>query len=152
MILLSQHLLDKNNPHDVKALKSINNVGNIEDNSPPVTNIDLFSNTETIDFTPKVDTNNISVDLADKSVSTQKLQDLAVSTSKIANDSITTQKLNVNWIGNGGVTIEEKKDPNVNTITISSSNITQNLQITSGITPPVAINPGTYKNIRPISS
>jgi len=148
--LLSQHLLDKNNPHEIKALKSINGVGNIDD-LPPVTNIDLLSNTETIDFNPSPNVSGgISVDLADNSVSTQKLQDLSVSTPKIANDSVTTQKLNVNWIGNGGISIQENKDPNKNTITISSSNISKNLQITSGVIERIKIDPGKYTILGPI--
>jgi len=153
--LLSEHLLDKNNPHDVSAeqigsLKSINNVGNISNSSSPITNINFTSNNETIDIVPQSNKNNISIDLANNSVSAQKLQDSSVTTSKIVNDSITTQKLKVNWIGNNGISILENKDPNVNTIIISSSNVSrEDWQIKSGVIPFIKIEAGKYRILGP---
>ena len=63
--LLCDHVADFHNPHhttaaDVKALQSVNNVGNVE-GLPHVSNIDLVSSNSTIQINPQPDSQRIDI-------------------------------------------------------------------------------------------
>jgi len=121
--LLGIHIADSDNPHQttaeqVKALKSINNVGNVEDAETHVSNVNLVSPDNTVDIDPVAPENddpkiNIKIIPADEddieSVSTETdagsstrfargdhVHDLApgvVTEDKIDTNAVTTDKI-----------------------------------------------------------
>lgn len=104
--LLSGHLTDFENPHkvtaeQVKALMSVNEVGNAEDKAW-VGNINLESGDDTIGISPKVSDDKIDLKLNENSVDRQHITVNAVTEDKIAKDAVISEK-----IKNGAVTAEK---------------------------------------------
>ena len=104
--LLSGHLTDFENPHkvdskQVKALMSVNEVGNEEDKEW-VKNINLESEDGTIGITPKDSEDKIDLKLNENSVDRQHITVNAVTEDKIDKDAVISEK-----IADGVVTAEK---------------------------------------------
>jgi hypothetical protein len=156
--LLSSHIVDRNNPHEVtaeqvRALKSVNDVGNVEEEY--VSNIDLFSNDDTIRVEPEPSAKQIDLTLNDDSVGTGHIKDDAVTAAKIGTDAVTTEKIKNSAvtaakIGTDAVTTEKIKNSAVTAAkiakgTIKDEKIADDAEINEGKIRHLAL---VYENIK----